>query len=168
MKFEKAKNLTALEVLELLQHMTRTNCLKMKQNNDRVQELNDAAHVKENLHRVNRFNKHTRMLISENNQYIELHTRLLCFLKSLNNKADLQIAKLFSDPLIKNAAECNTADFDDSFDRTVDGTLQYDEDHPFYSDATFRQKLLAFYLDREEYEKCAEIMDNSKGTDIAA
>jgi hypothetical protein len=51
----------------------------------------------------------------------------------------------------------NTEDKSSLFSRTIFGEIPYNSTHPLYNDEQFYNKLLNFYIAREEYEICAKI-----------
>jgi len=48
--------------------------------------------------------------------------------------------------------------FDVCFDNTVYNRLSFNTKHPFFHNKNFREKLLKYYTEKEEYEKCAELV----------
>lgn len=97
-------------------------------------------------------------LLSENNDYIKLQLALINFLEKYRN-ADI-IKKLSSD-----MSTCSSEDPKETFDLTVKGKLPFNNSHPHYHDKDFFDKLIAYYRDREEYEKCHELLTIKKDID---
>jgi hypothetical protein len=57
-------------------------------------------------------------------------------------------------PAFKDKEEC--------FEHTVNGLIIYDCNHPYYSDEKFFSRLLQFYQQLENYEKCSELVNTKK------
>ncbi len=107
------------------------------------------------------FEKHyevNKNLLSENNDYIKLQLALINFLEKYKN-ADI-MKELPSD-----ISTCLSEDPENTFDLTVQGKLPFNSNHPNFNDKDFFDKLIAYYRDREEYEKCHDLLTIKRNID---
>jgi hypothetical protein len=47
---------------------------------------------------------------------------------------------------------------EECWQKTIQGEIPYDEEHPCFGDDSFFNKLLAHYEKNEEYEQCSTLM----------
>lgn len=100
------------------------------------------------------FDKHyevNKNLLSENSDYIKLQLALINFLEKYKN------ARIMNE-LSSDMGICSSEDPEETFDLTVKGKLPFNNRHPKYYDKDFFNMLIAYYQDREEYEKCHELL----------
>jgi hypothetical protein len=163
MKFIKAQGMSALEILKLLQDMTRKNIKVMKSNNEEADKLSKEDNIS-SQHVVNLkyYYSKNKQLFKQNNLYIELHTRLLCFLKSLDDNYDVEITSDLTELIFQNNKLQDEIDFDDCLNRTKMGLIEFNEQHPFFKDNKFLKELVKFYTVNEDYEKCISLMNRDQ------
>ena len=88
-----------------------------------------------------------KVLLAENNDFINVQLTLSNFLDKYNN-SDVLENEFVTVPLqYRNENEC--------FELTVNGRLIFNQSHPFYSDDNFYRKLLNYYQKVEDYEACS-------------
>lgn len=112
----------------------KDNCAKMKERNVQAQNgLNIADSV----------------------DYFSLNNDLL-----QENRDLLKIQAEISGYIVKygNNTESEYLSDEDIFKKTIQGELELDENHPLIGDTDFMQKLLLFYQESEQYEKCNVIV----------
>lgn len=159
MKFHIAKDLTAMEILKLLQEYTKSNIEKIKINNEKAEKLkSDGKIAHQGAKIMKQYYINNGILYKQNNLYIELHTRLLCFIKSLKVSMDETASEDIEE---KKDIETLEYNFNDYFDLTTQGLISYNEQHPYYNNKVFRQNLVDFYAEKEDYEKCAILLSNN-------
>jgi hypothetical protein len=93
--------------------------------------------------------KKSRQILTNNLDYLELQLKLIQFVDKYR-KHDILVqplpeGKKFIDPLR------------DYFADTVEGRLPFDKYHPFYTDEAFIDRLLAYYISKEDYRKCEQL-----------
>jgi len=160
MKFEKAKKLSALEILKLLQKLTKNNLSTMKYNNGIANKLSINLNSPEQQTDLIKqcFNANNQ-LFKQNREHLELHTKLLYFLKSLDKDLDSQIENIENiTPEKFSIINQWKNEFEEYFIKTTEGRFNYDNHHPFFYNEKFRQKLIDYYSKAEEYEICADLV----------
>ncbi|MBN2214208.1 MAG: hypothetical protein JW723_08185 [Bacteroidales bacterium] len=90
-------------------------------------------------------------LLSENNDYIKLQLALINFLEKYKNTDIMK-----ESPSAVNT--CSPGDQEEIFNLTVTGKLPYNKKHPNFTDQDFFDRLICYYQEREEYEKCHELL----------
>jgi hypothetical protein len=50
----------------------------------------------------------------------------------------------------------------DYFKATINGEMPFNHTHPLFKDDEFCQKLISYYQEKEEYEKCDQIIKSKK------
>ncbi|MBN2612045.1 MAG: hypothetical protein JXB00_10860 [Bacteroidales bacterium] len=143
------------KTITILKLHVKNNLEVINQNQSRIKEIlqgpasNDRAVNFEKHYEVN---KH---LLAENNDFINVQLTLINFLEKYKNSAILQESTVLADMT-------NIDDEEEVFKLTVDGELPFDKNHPSYEDGSFFIRLLNFYQEREEYEKCHKLMNLKK------
>ncbi|NJK87000.1 MAG: hypothetical protein HC906_14515 [Bacteroidales bacterium] len=92
MKFDDAKKLSIQQILEYIQLIARENTLKIKNNNEKAEKLNlSGVDVKLTDDLIKKYYAQNNQLIRQNNEFLELHSRLLNFLKSIDQWPSIQL-----------------------------------------------------------------------------
>lgn len=160
MKFEKAKKLSALEILKLLQKLTKNNLSTMKFNNGIADKLSINLNGSEQqTDMVKQCFNANNQLFKQNREYLELHNKLLYFLKSLDKDLNSQVENIQNiTPGKFSIINQGKNEFEEYFIKTTEGKYNYDNHHPFFYNERFRQKLIDHYSKAEEYERCADLV----------
>jgi len=140
------------KTIAILKLHVKNNLEVINQNQTRIKQiLKEPASSKRSLN----FEKHyevNRNLLSENNDFINVQLALINFLEKYKD-ADIMKEQ---EPDI-NLSSVN--DEEEIFRLTVSGMVPFDSKHPNYNDTGFFEKLLCYYRDREEYEKCHQLIN---------
>lgn len=76
-------------------------------------------------------------------------------------KLQMAIIKFLSDfgpqLVLETIATVGEESVEEIFRKTVEGELSFNNLHPFFTDETFFDRIMAHYLENEQYEKCAEL-----------
>jgi hypothetical protein len=149
MKYNQSKDLKAIEIFKILQHLTLKNAMLIKSNNDIMNSCTDLNELKKYAD----LTKENHELTRQNISYLELHNRLLIFIKSLKDISltDIDIVNIMSEN------EDITFDRDEFFNQTIHDVISFDEEHPFFNDEEFKKELIDYYTKNEEYEKCIKL-----------
>lgn len=94
-----------------------------------------------------------KSLLAENNDFINVQLTLTNFLEKYEETGFLSDEKV-NTPTYKDEDEC--------FEHTVNGFIMYDATHPYYSDEKFFKRLIEYYQQLEDYEKCSELVNTKK------
>ncbi len=160
MDFNRNKNLSAWDLLMLLQNRSKQNNIVIKENSELiVRLLKFEKKTKEIDKKILDCQIRNNDLTRKNGDYIKLHNYLLSFLKSIDDK---DLDKLSMSDLVpveqeKTVKIVKIYNFDEILFQTVKGEILYDPQHPYYCSNDFRVKLIEYYTNSEEYEKCAEL-----------
>jgi len=137
--------------ISFLKIHVKNNLEVINQNQTKIKQiLQEPASSKRTVN----FEKHyevNRNLLSENNDLINVQLTLINFLEKYKD----------SDMMSESEPDINLSsvkDEEEIFRLTVSGMIPFDSKHPNYNDAGFFEKLLCYYKDKEEYEKCHQLM----------
>lgn len=161
MKFEEIKNLTAWELLTLLQNM-------VKENSEKIKNLSQLSLIKENKNRtaeekITNINSEKpdafKKAYEQNSKYIELHHKLFSFLKELNEDlSDSETQNAQRNTELEEIEKIKEFEFQFCLEETIKGTILFNSAHPFFDNKEFISSLINEYSGIEEYEKCAELL----------
>lgn len=163
MKFDEIKRMSAWEILKLLQKKTRRNANLIKENSRMIKSvLKGEVELISGRFNIAEVQSKTNELIKENGEYLKLHNQLLTFMRSMQVSTESEEIKEFASEFeMDEPKQVNVKDsFDEMFDKTVLGSVEYNENHPYYDSDKFRDRLLKYYTEHEEYEKCALLVKN--------
>lgn len=159
MKFKESQNLSAIDILKLLQEMTQRNLKTMQENNALLEYLSDAKSISvDNV--INMKGKHAdnNQLFRQNQEYLDLHNRLLSFLKSLDQNISDKVDEILSEKNeLLDSFQNDKDDSENIFNMTVNGHLHLNSEHPLINNIPFFHKLIQYYSENEDYEKCIEL-----------
>ncbi|HOP04783.1 MAG TPA: hypothetical protein PL017_08780 [Tenuifilaceae bacterium] len=63
---------------------------------------------------------------------------------------------------IEQDSTIETSNTFDILNDTITGRIEYDKNHPMFGNVRFFEKLLNFYIQREEYEVCAKLVKENE------
>lgn len=140
------------KTIALLKLHVKNNLEVINQNQTKIKEiLKEPSSAERSMN----FEKHyevNKNLLAENNDFINVQLTLINFLEKYKNSGLLQDSQPISDI-------DEHMDEEDVFKLTVMGKIDYDKNHMYFDDKKFFEKLIKFYQEREEYEKCKELLD---------
>ena len=160
MKFEEIKKIAAWDILIQLQNKTRENVQLIKENSEIIQLVLKGEVQTESIGKVQ---ASSNELLKENSEHLKLHNALLTYLKSLQNIESFTIPSeaVLSNELIPADIETIKLGFDDYLQSTIQGLMVFDSTHPYFCSEEFKSKLIHYYSEIEEYEKCAGIANSN-------
>ena len=135
------------QTIELLKLRIKTNLEEIKENQLQIKEILSQPTSAERTHLFDeRYNVNKRLL-SENNDFINVQLTLVKFLEKYKNSS-----------LMDDSYEViDLTNEEEVFQHTIDGSLEYDKSHPYFSNKVFLGKLLDHYIQVENYEKCEKL-----------
>jgi len=140
------------KTIAILKIRIKNNLEVINQNQTKIKQI--LQEPKSSERSVN-FEKHyevNKNLLFENNDFIKLQLALINFLEKYKNTDMMR--ELPSDVTLYSLG-----DQEEIFNLTVEGKLVYNTDHPNFNNKDFFEKLLGYYQDKEEYEKCHELLN---------
>ncbi|MCG8697296.1 MAG: hypothetical protein MI922_04525 [Bacteroidales bacterium] len=141
------------KTIESLKARIKTNLEVINKNQGEIKAilgLQDSPEKKEQFERMFAENK---KLLAQNNDFINIQLTLINFVEKYKNTAileeDYQVVDIFS-----------VTDDEEIFELTCNGMIEFDENHPRYDDEEFFGRLLTYYEENEEYEKCQRLLES--------
>ncbi len=131
----------------MLKEKVKSNLTEIQNNQKEIRSLlKQPASPERSLELEGKYGLN-KVLLAENNDFINVQLTLSNFLDKYNNSEVLE-SELVTVPLqYRNENEC--------FELTVNGRLIFNQSHPFYNDDNFYRKLLNYYQKVEDYEACS-------------
>jgi hypothetical protein len=142
------------ETIDVLKDRVRQNLLHIQNNQKEIRELLKQPVSDERSEKLEQRYALNKVLLAENNDFINVQLTLSNFLDKYNN------SEVFETELVRKPCACVSEQ--DCFEKTVNGELAFDVQHPFYNDDTFFQKLMLHYQSNENYEACDKLMKEKK------
>lgn len=162
MKFDEIKKLTAWEILKLLQKKTRKNANLIKENSQIIQSvLKGEIALESGRFNIAEVQDKNNELIKENSEYLKLHNQLLSFMRGVQQTDDVPyLENEQEDAVAKDSISENKIETEDElFEKTILGQIEFNAKHPFFKSVEFKNRLLSYYTEREEYERCAVLVN---------
>ena len=138
------------KTIDVLKDKVKGNLLVIQNNQKEIRNLlkqplsSERSALLEEKYALN------KILLAENNDFINVQLALTNFLEKYNNM------DIFDKEIVVAPVKCS--DEKECFEMTVNGQLPYNTMHPFYNDDKFFQKLLHYYQDVEDYESCSKLV----------
>lgn len=113
----------------------------------------------------------SKKILNENADAIKLQKEIMNYLENYHNDiVDFsQMAESNSDT--KNSVEQENEiveiSKDDYFNLTVSGEIIFDTHHPYFSDESFINELLSYFISIENYEMCSQLIELDKSKNLS-
>lgn len=159
MRFEDSKKLKAIELLKLLQEAVKKNADKIKLYNMKARMIIEGKTSPDNqTENIKSLSERMSMLTAENKRHIELHNNLLNFLNSLKSDDESQVSFIDNHEDLNDCiAQPECENQDDCLEKTISGLIPFNSNHPLFNDKAFKDRLMQYYIDQEDYEKCDQL-----------
>ncbi len=159
MKYSEIKNLSVSEFLLLMQQSVKSNTESIKGNNAAIDSIiNKEVKSKSRDEKLDQLFKQNRALTEESSSIIELHNKVISFMKSEHKKDNSEYSKVVNE-INNTVKEAKSVDRNKLFDDTINGLVSFNMQHPLYSDNEFKTMLIEYYISTEEYEMCERLMN---------
>ena len=138
------------KILDALKDHVEQNNQEIKLNQEEINKILSEPSVsnKEELDYKKLLNKE---LFSENEDFITMQIQLTEFMEKFGH--------LFSDEDLDEEYSDEISDDEmPYFNMTISGQLDFNTSHPQYNNPDFFRKLLSYYEEIEDYEKCDELI----------
>ncbi|NBC82798.1 MAG: hypothetical protein GVY19_05395 [Bacteroidetes bacterium] len=142
------------ETIDLLRQKVKSNLDLINTNQEEINTILNATKPSERQERMPEFEskfKVNKELLSLNNDLIKVQITLMNFLDKHKSTEALDNEVITSVPL-------NSLNEDEIFELTKVGDIEFNDDHPFFDDNDFFDRLLAYFESTEQYEKCQEMI----------
>jgi len=142
------------KTLELLRERVKLNLETIHKNQEKIKILlkDKCLSSVQRQEYQEKYNANKHML-AENNDFINMQLHMINFLNKYKH------TELFEQPDEPDEAEI--AEDLDYFSLTIQGTIPFDKEHPYFKDETFFKRLLNYYKELENYEMC-EVLVKSR------
>jgi len=162
-------DLSVNSLLQLIEHESQENTKLMRYNtqvfNNRKFECDSFSEKSEYLNQL--FDKNST-LSDKNKKLQDLYNAIVAFLREYRNaqlNAHFDSHGNPSEELMnkivlkqKESISSNNISRDDCFILTVSGSLEMNENHPYVNDKEFVESVFNYYVESEDYESCANMM----------
>ena len=141
------------QAIEVLKHKVVLNLDEIRKNEIQYRNyLSEGKHLDESAQMLEILNRN-RNLLTENFDFINLHISLLKFIEKHQTK------QVFSESNSGSRnEESDFAEIIDVFELTINGELEFTPQHPLFYDEVFYGKLMKYYEENEQYEKCLMVL----------
>ncbi len=140
------------ETINFLKEQIKSNLDEIKKNESKLKEILYVKKENSNYAATQIFEQNKNLLM-QNFDILNLQLSLLKVVNTVNFDR-----KGPSKPINVNS-KINYIDF---FKETIEGNLVYDHNHPLYNDKVFFEKLLSFFMQTENFEMCASLLEHKK------
>jgi len=141
------------KTIDMLRERVKENLTQIQNNQKGIRDLlkqqvsEKRTELLEGKYAIN------KALLAENNDFINVQLTLTNFLEKYEDT--ILLAESDNNvPVYKDVDEC--------FEHTVNGFLMYDPSHPYYNDEKFFNRLIHYFQQLEDYERCSELVNTKK------
>jgi len=170
------------KTLEILKKRVQYN-LKIINNNEKsVKDILKEPVSSDRSERLDEKFGINKKILEENNDSLKIQLSIIKFLEKYNKQFEEfeEILDQIEEKIEEHKTETkekeeNNKDIanyeikeitrDDYFDLTINKSIEYDEQHPYFDDKDFFEKLMAYFTDLEDYEMCAKLVASHKKDD---
>lgn len=138
--------------VELLKKRVKENLETINHNQSEIRQLLNQPLSPERTYYIDKHYDINKVLLSENNDFINLQLTILNFLDKYKD------SPIMEDDGSAPQEDMAALDENTLFELTIQGKLNFDLGHPRFSDEGFFRKLLSYYAATEAYEKCETLM----------
>lgn len=138
------------ETVELLRKRVASNLELIRYNDEVCKEIlatqPPSSERSEKLSEGYGINK---KYLNENRESLKLQMAIIKFLSDFGQQLALE-----------TIATVGEESAEEIFRKTVEGELPFNNLHPFFADEAFFDRLMEYYIDKEHFEKCAELQQS--------
>lgn len=162
------------QTLNILKERVQYNLTLIRKNEKVVKEILQEPVSSNRSEKLNERYAINKIMLEENNDSIKLQLSIIQFLdkyekqfdefiQNTQNDAAEYIQKTNSEKL-ENIVEMSK---DDYFDLTINNGITFNEEHPYFKDDDFLNRLLEYYTYEEKYEVCTKLIaERNKNNDL--
>jgi hypothetical protein len=140
------------KTIDELKRRVKNNLAAINCNQKIIKELLAQPNTKERAKEFEQYYDANKKLLQENNDFINIQLTLINFLDKYQKTAvldeNMSVVDIYS---ISDEAEV--------LDLTIKGIVAFNEEHPRFNDGDFIDKMIEYYGQQEEYEKCSELLE---------
>lgn len=136
------------KTIEVLKEKIRANLLQIQNNQKEIRNLLKKPVSEERSAHLEERYALNKALLAENNDFINVQLTLTNF-----------VEKYIHNHLFASSQENFPVNENECFEQIVSGKALFDENHPYFNDEAFFQKLMDHYQQVEDYENCSKLMN---------
>ncbi|HBH49455.1 MAG TPA: hypothetical protein DDX98_12485 [Bacteroidales bacterium] len=144
------------KTIEELKQRVKSNVDLINKNQDAIKQMLKHSRSEEYAGQYDIYNTKNRELLAQNNDLINVQLTLVNFLDKYKNTAiirqDIPLIDIYS-----------ITDIQEVFALTIKGIADFNEQHPYYYNAEFIDKLIVYYENKEDYERCEQLQKLKQG-----
>lgn len=141
------------KTIDMLRERVKGNLTQIQNNQKGIRDLLKQQVSEKRTELLEEKYAINKALLAENNDFINVQLTLTNFLEKYEDSIILADGD-GTMPVYKDENEC--------FEHTVNGFLIFDHSHPYYNDENFFNRLLIYFQQLEDYEKCSELVNTKK------
>ena len=142
--------------IELLKKRVKENLDTINHNQAEIRQLLSQPLSAERTYHIGKHYDINKVLLNENNDFINLRVSLLNFIEKYKDSPILE------DEELPELTPELYLDDQELFELTIQGKLNFDMSHPKFEDAEFFEKLIGYFSAVEAYEKCNALLKLKK------
>jgi hypothetical protein len=152
---------TLQQTVESIRKHVLKNLELIKTNENHIREVLNWPVSADRTNELNQSYQHSKNLLTENNDFINLQVSIINFLNKYKEKIEKEESVQIS-VVGKAAKTLGVISREDCFQLTIENDISFDTSHPFYNDSAFLNDLLEYYQNIENYEMCASLLLQKK------
>jgi hypothetical protein len=147
------------QAIEALKARVNSNLEEIRNNETLFRKLFSEGKMKDCTDDMNKILENNKKLLSENSDFINVQLSLIKFFEKY------KFQEVFKETGVEETiTNTDVQEPVDYFKMTVSGKLPYNIEHPMYDDVAFFSNLMNYYESHENYEKCAEILQEKNSS----
>jgi hypothetical protein len=141
-----------IKILKILKEHVRQNIKEIQYNQDEINRMLTDSSSSVNSKELDYKYALNKELLEENEEFIQMQVELNEFMDKYSHLFTSRDEYEFEEK------ESNKEDKSNFFSKTVNGELKFGPKHPQFNNPKFFQDLLKYYQEKEDYEKCQELL----------
>jgi hypothetical protein len=147
--------------IELLKKKVKENLDTINHNQAEIRQLLSQPLSAERTYHIGKHYDVNKVLINENNDFINLRVSLLNFIEKYKDSPIMEDEEL---PELTPEAYMDDHEL---FELTIQGKMAFDLRHPKFGDPEFFDKLLSYFSAAEAYEKCFDLLKKKNDNQLS-
>ena len=144
------------QIVDIMRKHVLKNLELIKANESHIREVLTWESSVEKNKELNDSYKSSKLLLTENNDYINLQVSIMNFVNKYQNKFEVQTVMEVNQNASSNFGK--NLSREDFLKLTIQSDLTFDSSHPYFNDNDFFNELLSYFQQTENYEMCAELI----------
>jgi hypothetical protein len=150
------------EAIDTLKLRIKANLTLIHNNEQKIREiLNEPVTEKRSEKLRVRFS-YNRKLLQENTDSINLQKDLNAYLENYLQNSEIIVENNKTTKSSLQEEDVQSISKEDYFNLTINNVIEFDNQHPYFTDETFLNDLLNYFTETEEYEKCSLLVNLKK------